>query len=149
MIGADLHEDFDGLAFHGVGNPYSSGFRYSRMRYQRAFFRGNSDTVSGNIEHVIVAAEHSDVSVLIFHGYVASHVTTGNDLPVALVAGGVAPYGAQHVGKAPLQPEPPANIRRRRIAIFVEHIGLGSRHGNADFSRTCRHGWRRAERGAA
>src|ERR1700688_2441100 len=137
MIGADLHEDFDGLAFHSVGNPYSSGFRYCRMRYQSAFNLGSSDAVSGNIEHVIVAAEHSDVSVFIFHGDIAGHVTPRNDLPVALVAGGVAPYGAQHVGKWPLQYEPAANIRRRRVPVFVEHIGLGSGHGDADFSRTC------------
>ena len=106
MISANLHEHLDGLALHGVGHANSCGLGDRRMRHQSAFHLGRADAMSGHIEHVIVSAQHCDVSVFVFHGDIARHIATGNHLPVAFVARRIAPHGAQHVGERALEHQP-------------------------------------------
>jgi len=102
MIGANLHEHFDALAFQGIGHANGRSLCDCGMRHQRAFHLGRADAVSGDVEHVVVAAQHRDVTVFVPHRNVARHIAAGNNLPVAFVAGRVAPNGAQHVRKRTL-----------------------------------------------
>src|ERR1700693_4315186 len=112
VVGANLHEGLDALSLERIGNADGSGLSASGMRVQVTLnFRG-TDTVSGDIEHVVGAAKDGDVSVFVFHGHVASDIAAGEELPVALVASGIAPDCAQHAGEGTLQHETSANSGR-------------------------------------
>src|SRR5579862_7272141 len=148
MIDAYLHERLDGFSLQRVGHSDGGGLRDRGMRYQSALDFGGADAVPRNVQHVVGAAEYGDVSVLVFHGDIAGNVEAGEKLPVALVAGGIAPDGAQHAGEGALEDEPSAHAGRGRLAFFIEDICLGSRNGHANFSWAHRHGWRSAEGGA-
>ena len=67
------------LALQGIGNADGGGFGHGGMRDQRALDLGGADAVSGDVEHVIGAAQHGDVSVFVFHGHVAGDVAAGEE----------------------------------------------------------------------
>src|SRR5579872_1371876 len=104
--------------------------------------------MSSDVEDIVRTAKDGDVSVFIFHSNVASDVTAREILPVTLVAGGITPDGAQHTWERALEDEATANVRRNGFTIFVNHVGLCTGNGDADFAGTHRHRRRSAERGA-
>ncbi len=149
MVGADLHEGFDGFSLQRIGNADGCGFGDGGMRDQRALDFGGADAVSGNVEDVVGAAEDGDVSVFVFHGNVAGDVAAGEKFPVALISRGVAPYGAQHTRERALEHETSTNSGRGGLAVFIENVGFGAGDSDSHFAGTHRHGRRSSERGSA
>jgi len=146
VVAANLHEHFDSLAFHWIGDANRRSFCDGGMRDQCAFHLGCADAVSGYVEDIIVSAEYCDVPIFISCRDIARHIATGDDLPIAFVASGILPYGAQHVRKWTLEHQASAHSWRNWLAIFIENIGLGSGQRYADLPRAHRHRGRRSER---
>src|SRR5215469_2162779 len=119
------------------------------MRDEGALDFSGANAMAGHIEDVVGAAQHGDVTVFIFDRDISRHITAGNLLPVALVAGGIAPDRAQHVGEGAFEDEPPADSRRVWMALVVDDIGFAAGNGDPGFARAHGHGGRVADGGAA
>ena len=134
--GPQLHEGLDGLALERIGHADRRSFRNCRMRDQRTLdFRG-ANAMSCDIKHVVGAADHGDVSVLVAGRDVTGHVTTRHLLPLTHPAFVVLPDGSHHVREGPLQDQSSDDAIRRTLAFDVDHFGLHPRQRQPRFSGT-------------
>src|SRR5215471_11650715 len=97
MSNAQNHKSLDVFSFDFIGASDDRGFCNCRMTNQRALNIGGPNAMSGDIQHIVRAADDSEVSVVIADGHVACGVCVRNLAPIESVAGGIAINCAEHV----------------------------------------------------
>src|SRR5262245_39077495 len=82
-----------------------------------------TQTMSGDVEHIVYAAHDPDVTVFIAAGAVGGEVGMRNLAPVLLlVALVVAEDGPQHRGPRTLDDEQAAGVRRNGVALAIDDL---------------------------
>ena len=84
VLALERDKSSDCLAFHLIGATNDCGFRNGGVGDKRALDLGGPEAVTGNIEHIIKAADDPEVAFLVASRAVTRGVQTGIVGPVGL-----------------------------------------------------------------
>ena len=68
MPGAEKDKDLDALALQCIGDADGRSLANGGMRDQGGFNFGGTDTMAGNVEHIVGASQDRDVSLFVLEG---------------------------------------------------------------------------------
>src|SRR5688500_11450355 len=121
--GLESDEGDEGLAFEFVGTSDHGGFGDFRIADERAFDFGGADAVTGDVEHVIDAADNPEVAVLVLSAAVAGEIASFEFAPIDFAKTlRVAPDAAEHAGPWFANDEFAAGVARGGISFVIDHL---------------------------
>ena len=131
-LDAFLHGDEadDALAFQFIWTTDDGGLGDGRMRNEGAFDFGGAETMTGDVEHVVDAANDPDVAVFVTTCSVASEIPAFEVAPVSLlVAFLVAPNATQHGRPGLFDDELALLVRADLVAEVIDDADIDAKEG--------------------
>ena len=132
VTGAQDAVDPDDIAAQLVGHADGRGLGDGGMADQRALDLGRAQPVAADLDHVVDAADHPDVAVLVHTRRVAGQIVALflETLPVlADVALRVAVNRARHAGPGAFDDQVAVFVGRHRLAILIYDFNLDAGEG--------------------
>src|SRR3990170_4663330 len=129
-------EHHDGLTLHRVADAGGGGLRDGGVGDSGVLQLQRAQAVTRHLEHLVRAAKHPEVAVLIADGVVAGVVEAGEARPVGLsVALRVVVDAHEHTGPGAPDRQHPLLAGRNLAAVVVHDEGIDSGQGESDRAR--------------
>ena len=123
VAGLESDEGDEGLALELVGTANNGGFGDVLIGDQSAFDFSSADAVTGDVQHVVNAADDPKVSVFVLPATVAGEVVAGDFGPVNfLVTFQIAPEAAEHAGPRFANDQLAPGVPGHGVALVVDDL---------------------------